>query len=75
MFTVKRLLRGVGVALVVAALGFGTTQAFASTVTACTMPGQIGTCPPFDDDSCRDACFLEFGHPGACRQGCCSCVI
>ncbi len=46
MFTVQQLVRGVSAALVVAALGFGTTQAFAATAMACDGPGQVGTCPP-----------------------------
>ncbi|MFQ5667475.1 MAG: hypothetical protein ACE5HT_16020 [Gemmatimonadales bacterium] len=75
MFTVKRLLRGVSAALVVAALTFGTTQAFAATATACNEPGQIGTCPPFTMTSCNDKCVELFWSGGECFAGCCQCAI
>ncbi len=75
MVTVKRLLRGMSVALVVAALGFGTTQLLAATATACNEPGQVGTCPLLDEITCPQACMDVFGNPGQCFRGCCQCVI
>ena len=75
MFTVKQLLRGVSAALVVAALGFGTTQAFAATAMACNEQGQVGTCPPLNETTCPEECFEVFGNPGECFQGCCQCAI
>lgn len=62
---------------VVAALVFGGSRVLAgSSVTACNLPGEIGSCPPFTPTSCGDECFQRFGTFGNCSpEGCCTCQI
>ena len=63
---------------VAAGLAFGATQAFGSgmAMTCGDDPGEIGTCPPFTQSTCNEACEDMFdGNPGACLAGCCVCTV
>ena len=72
----KSLVGAAWAVLVMVALSFGATQAMAAPISACTGPGQIGSCPPFTEESCANACFIKFGGPGKCDEDdCCQCVI
>lgn len=43
--------------------------------------GELGTCPPFTEESCEDECFEQFGSPDAgCLRtnvdgDCCTCLL
>jgi hypothetical protein len=67
-----RLLMAIYGLLIAGGLTFGATQLFAQV--DCNGPGQIGTCPPYNDESCDDACDMMFGTPGGCIFGCCTCA-
>lgn len=67
---------GVFALVVAGALGFGATQALASTARAddCTAWYQVdvGTCPT---DDCFEACgSIGLTDGGICRNGCCTCA-
>lgn len=60
------------------ALTFGATQAFATTtLDDCTQEaGFIGTCPPYEDHTCAEACSEIYGGGGNCFPGgCCICML
>lgn len=42
----------------------------------CNGEGQLGTCPPFNDQTCALAC-IQAGHPdgGDCVGTCCTCFL
>lgn len=72
----KSLVGAAWAVLVMVALSFGATQVMASPISACNGQGQIGSCPPLDDQSCFAKCLIEFGGPGKCDEtDCCLCVI
>ena len=63
-------------ALVVAGgLAFGGSQVLSSPAAPpCTGPDALGECPPFDNQSCEDACIQEGAVTGECGPGdCCRC--
>jgi len=68
-----------GALVVIAALAFGASTAFASMPVCGDDIDEIGTCPPFDNTSCNIECLVQFplGGGGACYQGatCCVCMI
>lgn len=76
----RKLLRGLLVLFVCAGLGFGTSQAMsASALDECgDHPTELGTCPPFDNDSCNQACLNEGFSGGQCAPStgdpCCTCL-
>jgi hypothetical protein len=77
--TIRKLVRGAQVALIAGAFLFAGGQ-LATGVGApdsCTGPGEIGTCPPFTNQTCNETCVDKFGSPGGkCDlTGCCKCAI
>lgn len=75
---IRRILASVFAAAVAAALSFGAVEAVSSPspASACDDFGQLGSCPPFDNTSCDQACFEEFGTGGACApDDCCTCMV
>ena len=72
----KSLIGAAWAVLVMVALTFGATQVMAAPISACTGPGEIGTCPPFDNAICREECINQ-GHDfgGECFHGCCTCLL
>lgn len=43
-------------------------------------PGELGECPPFNDQTCFGACYLWNGNGGVCMlhsagPDCCTCMI
>ncbi len=77
--TIKRLSGWVGALLIIGALAFGASTAFASMPICGDDPGEIGTCPLFTNATCDTECFVQFplGGGGQCTQGgtCCTCMI
>ena len=75
----KGLIGAAWAVLVMVALSFGATQVMAAPISACTGPGQIGSCPPFDHNSCPDGCALRGMISGFCTippdGGCCQCLF
>jgi len=81
----RRVGRGLVALFVGAAFAFGGFQAlegldlFAGTsASECTWPDQIGTCPPYDDESCEADCEQYTTNPGGwCDTitGCCTCLM
>lgn len=67
----KSLVGAAWAVLVMVALTFGATQVMAAPISACDGPGQIGSCPPFTNESCNNACPIA----GGCIHGCCQCVL
>ncbi len=59
-----KLARGIFGALVVGALGFGTTQALASPVKAAAG----GECFYYQEQMCQDYCAYNFGAQGRCSR-------
>ncbi|MGH7500605.1 MAG: hypothetical protein ACREL7_02495 [Longimicrobiales bacterium] len=59
--------------LALGSLTFGASQLLARE--DCTQPGQIGTCPPYTEQSCNEDCFDLFMTPGGCINGCCTCAV
>lgn len=60
---------------VVAALSFGVSQTLRAADVCGDDPGEIGTCPPFTNQSCGDECVDRFMSGGQCLQGCCVCAV
>ncbi len=74
--TIKRLSGWVGALLIIGALAFGASTAFASMPICGDDFWEIGTCPPFTEESCDFECGQQFnGAPGVCDFGCCSCLL
>ena len=62
--------------VVIAALAFGASTAFASMPPCGEEFWEIGTCPPFDSESCDAECGVRFnGAPSVCEFGCCYCLL
>lgn len=65
---------------VIGGLGFGaSTVAGVSTLEECgDDPGELGTCPPFTNQSCNEECFEQDFFGGQCvnqgGQQCCICL-
>jgi len=82
---VHRTGRGLVALLVAAAFAFGGFQALegvdlfsGASASECTWPDQIGTCPPYHDESCEEDCFQYTQNLGGwCDPitGCCTCVM
>ncbi len=67
----KSLVGAAWAVLVMVALAFGATQVMASPISACNGPGEIGSCPPYTDATCWDACSIG----GYCNENdCCECI-
>lgn len=71
---------------VLAALVFGATTVYASSMAMSECgndPGEIGTCPPYDDPSCHFDCQVIYQTPGGeCHRVddkpgllCCICAV
>lgn len=76
MRVIRKVLVGVYAALALAVLGFGTAEALTRLPTACDEFGQIGTCPPFTNQSCDEECKELFDSGGTCTpEGCCQCAV
>lgn len=79
----RHTLHGLFVALVVVVFTMGIAEArnTASASTCGDDLGEIGTCPPYDNNSCQDDCFQQFGTPngqcGPTEDGtrCCICMV
>jgi hypothetical protein len=71
----KWLARGVFAALVAGAMLVAGPRYLMADF--CDAPEQIGTCPPFNQNSCHEECILPIhGYPGGnCIGGCCTCII
>lgn len=68
------LSRGAFVVIVAAAVAVAPQLRAAETI--CNGSEQLGTCPPFDDGSCHDACVLAgFPDGGNCVGPCCTCFL
>jgi hypothetical protein len=71
-------LRALFLIAVAVAFSVGAAQLSASARSSCDNPGsgEIGTCPPFDNESCDEKCDELFGTFGSCNPaGCCVCAI
>ena len=71
----KSLIGAAWAVLVMVALTFGATQAMAAPISACTGPGEIGSCPSFTNQTCDDECVEQDFFGGGCVHGCCTCLI
>lgn len=73
----KRIFSLLITAFVVGGLTFGASEVIGSDAfDVCgDDPGEIGTCPPFDQESCQDECEEQFMTTGGCFQGCCICQV
>ena len=65
---------------VLAGLAFGGVTALASSPSlACTAPESLGSCPPYDDETCDFWCGIHFQTGGECMPGgsevCCVCLV
>lgn len=77
---VKRIAATLFALFVASALAFGGSTLLASSggEFCGDDPGEIGTCPPYDDSSCFDDCLLIYGNPGGkCHlpTDCCICPV
>ena len=75
----KSLVGAAWAVLVMVALSLGATQVMAAPISACDGPGQIGSCPPFTEQSCSEKCEELGMIDGFCtippNSGCCQCVF
>lgn len=78
----QRLSKGMFIIAVIGGLAFGATQAAQGmpTATCGEDPGEMGECPPFNNDLCAGVCFLAHQTIGECipHQGgpdCCTCFM
>ena len=79
---IRHLSKGLLIIAVVGGLTFGSVNvAQGMWPPACGEDaGELGECPPFNDDTCHGACFLKYGYSGECMQhpagpDCCICQI
>ena len=73
---VKRVGQVCTAVIVIAVLTFGTAQALERDVCG-DEPGEIGLCPPYDDESCDNACGKLYQSNGRCigNPSCCTCQV
>lgn len=81
--TIRKMGYGASAICVIVSIGLGVGEASASISNGYCGddPGELGTCPPYDDDTCGDDCHQLLGSPwGQCGPTsydgqCCICVL
>ena len=73
---IKRVVQVCTAVIVIAVLTFGTAQALERDVCG-DEPGEIGLCPPYDDESCNGTCDKLYQSSGRCigNPSCCPCQV
>ena len=73
---IKRVVQVCTAVIVIAVLTFGTAQALERDVCG-DDPGEIGLCPPYDNESCQVDCQEIYGNTGWCigSPSCCTCEV
>jgi len=76
----RELFRSLVVVALASAFSFGAAEALRLAVDECgDEPGELGTCPPYNERSCDDACEGLYGTEGECGPSgdgpCCRCQV